>query len=88
MLINYFLAYDKSLLVNNVMKDGSISQNGLVPKGLVKTRKWKRLCRRRRLTLAIMMWKKLFKELALAKTRAGTDTIEATLLTSDAGVQK
>ena len=75
------MAYDKAALVNNVLKDGSIVSNGLVPKGFAENPE-------DRGDLLSYNVEEAQKELALAKQELGMDTIEVTLLTSDAGSAK
>ena len=82
------MAYDKAALVNNVLKDGSIVSNGLVPKGFAENPETgERLCGRP-WRLTHLQCRRSAKELALAKQELGMDTIEVTLLTSDAGSAK
>lgn len=82
------MAYDKAALVNNVLKDGSIVSNGLVPKGFAENPETGKDYVEDRGDLLTYNVEEAQKELALAKQELGMDTIEVTLLTSDAGSAK
>ena len=82
------MAYDKAALVNNVLKDGSIVSNGLVPKGFAENPETGKDYVEDRGDLLSYNVEEAQKELALAKQELGMDTIEVTLLTSDAGSAK
>lgn len=82
------MAFDKAALVNNVLKDGSIVSNGLVPKGFAENPETGKDYVEDRGDLLTYNVEEAQKELALAKQELGMDTIEVTLLTSDAGSAK
>ena len=82
------MAYDKAALVNNVLKDGSIVSNGLVPKGFAENPETGKDYVEDRGDLLSYNVEEAQKELAQAKQELGMDTIEVTLLTSDAGSAK
>ena len=82
------MAYDKEALVNNVLKDGSIVSNGLVPKGFAENPETGKDYVEDRGDLLTYNVEEAQKELAQAKQELGMDTIEVTLLTSDAGSAK
>ena len=82
------MAYDKAALVNNVLKDGSIVSNGLVPKGFAENPETGKDYVEDRGDLLTYNVEEAQKVLALAKQELGMDTIEVTLLTSDAGSAK
>ena len=82
------MAYDKAALVNNVLKDGSIVSNGLVPKGFAENPETGKDYVEDRGDLLSYNVEEAQKELAQAKKELGMDTIEVTLLTSDAGSAK
>ncbi len=82
------MAYDKEALVNNVLKDGSIVSNGLVPKGFAENPETGKDYVEDRGDLLSYNVEEAQKELAQAKQELGMDTIEVTLLTSDAGSAK
>lgn len=82
------MAYDKAALVNNVLKDGSIVSNGLVPKGFAENPETGKDYVEDRGDLLTYNVEEAQKELAQAKQELGMDTIEVTLLTSDAGSAK
>lgn len=82
------MAYDKAALVNNVLKDGSIVSNGLVPKGFAENPETGKDYVEDRGDLLTYNVEEAQKELALAKQELGMDRIEVTLLTSDAGSAK
>lgn len=82
------MAYDKEALVTNVLKDGSIASNGLVPRDFGKHFETGTDFRDDSGDLLTFNKEEALKEWELAKKELGVSEVTVTLITSDTGTSK